>query len=269
MVPIALLPVLPKKKDDKTQERYHQGIQVVLERILEKFRSASVHGIKMVCADRRSRICHPIACAWLADHPQKISFLELSLNGCSYCEVPPDCVGEYGEEYPIWDDTRYHKIIREEGLKELGLGEKELNNRIKQISGYTGLKLFPLGIWKLKDTSPYELFAPNTLHCIWIGVFSHLMRWVMGFLKKNKRLDLFHQAWLACTEYPNFRKPNKIFSAVKKWTGLENRDTGKILLPCLVVALKHPGPDQTQDFRMILRCVYNFVDFSLLCHFRL
>ena len=53
MVPIALLPVFPKKKDDKTQERYHQGMQVVLERILERFKSASVQGIEVECADRR------------------------------------------------------------------------------------------------------------------------------------------------------------------------------------------------------------------------
>ena len=91
----------------------------------------------------------------------------------------------------------------------------------------------------------------------------------MGFLKKYEQLDWFHQVWLACTEYPNFRKPSKIFSAVKKWTGFENRNAGRILLPCLVVALKNPGPGQTQDFsRMALKCVRNFVDFSLLCHFR-
>ena len=60
----------------------------------------------------------------------------------------------------------------------------------------------------------------------------------MGFLKKNEGLDLFHQPWLACREYPNFRKPNEVFSAVKKWTGFENRNVGRILLLCLAVALK-------------------------------
>ena len=90
----------------------------------------------------------------------------------------------------------------------------------------------------------------------------------MGFLKKNEGLDLFHQPWLACTEYPNFRKPNEVFSAVKKWTGFENRNVGRILLLCLAVALKNTEAGQAWDFRMALRYVRNFVDFSLLCHFR-
>jgi hypothetical protein len=198
-----------------------------------------------------------------------MSFLGLSLNSCSYCEVPSDCFGEYEAEYPIRDHARYRQIIRDGDLENPSLDEKERDQRIKQISIDTGLKLFPLAIWKLTNVSSHELFAPDVLHCIWIGVFSHLMGWIMSFLKKNGRLDLFHQAWLACTEYPNFRKPSKILSAVKKWTGFENRNAGRILLPCLAVALKNPGPGQTQDFRMALECVRNFVDFSLLCHFRL
>ena len=268
MVPIALLPVFPKKKDDITQERYHQGMQVVLERILERFKSASVQGIEVECADRRSRICHPIACAWLADQPEKMLFLGLSLNGCSYCEVPPNCLGEYDKEYPIRDHARYRKIIRDCGLGCPEPDERERDDCIKRISSDTGLKLFPVAIWKVKDVSPHELFAPDSLHCIWIGVFSHLMGWIMGFLEKNERLDLFHRAWLTCTEYPNFRKPSKIFSAVKKWTGFENRNAGWIFVPCLVVALKNLELGQTLEFRMALKCVRNFVDFSLLCHFR-
>ena len=112
-------------------------------------------------------------------------FLVLSSNGCSYCKVPPECLGKYGEEYHIRLHGRYRKIIQDGGLGDPEMGEKELNLRIKQIMGHTGLKLFPLEIWRLKDTTPYELFATNTLDCIWIGVFSHLMGWVIGFLKKN------------------------------------------------------------------------------------
>ena len=85
MVPVALLPIFPPKKDDKTQERYYHGIQDELGRILEKFWSASVNRREIACADGRSRVCHPIACAWLADYPEKMTFLELNLNGCSYC----------------------------------------------------------------------------------------------------------------------------------------------------------------------------------------
>ena len=212
IVPIALLPVFPPKKDDKTQERYHHGIQDVLGRILRRFRCASVNGREIVCADGRSRICHPIACAWLADHPEKMSFLGLNQNGCSYCEVPSDYLGKYEDEYRIRDHSRYRQIIRDEDPENPRLEQKERDQRVKRITSETGLKIFPLAIWELEDVSCHELFAPDTLHCIWIGVFSHLMGWILRFLKKHEQADLFNSAWLACTEYPEFRKsPKSIF----------------------------------------------------------
>ena len=114
IVPIALLPVFPPKKDDKTQERYHHGIPDVLGRILQKLRSASVNGRKILCADSKSQICHPIVCTWLADHAKKMTFLGLNMNGCSYWEVPSDYLGEHENEYPIRDHSRYRQIIRDE-----------------------------------------------------------------------------------------------------------------------------------------------------------
>ena len=233
------------------------------------FRSASMDRMEIVCADGKSRICHPIACTWLADHPEKMTFLGLNLNGCSYCEVPADCLGEYEEEYTIRDHSKSRQIIRDKNLGDPGLTQGEKDRRIGQITSETGLKIFPLAIWKLQKVNCNELFAPDTLHCIWIGVFKHLMNWMIGFLEKHERSDLFNHAWLACTEYQNFRKPTKTFWAVQKWTGFEHRNAGRILLPCLTVALKSPGPGQIQNFRRALRCVRNFVDFSLLCHFRI
>ena len=157
-----------------------------------------------------------------------MSFLWLSINGCSYCEVAPDCLCEYEEEYPSRGHVKYRQIILNRKLGNPGLDEKEREQHIKQITSDTGRSLFPLAIWKLEGISSHEIFPPDLLHCIWIVVFSHLMGWIIGFLKKNERLDLFHKAWLACTAYPNFRKPDKIFSAVKKWTGFENHNAGRI-----------------------------------------
>ena len=49
------------------------------------FLSASMDGMELVCADAKSRICYPIACARLADCLEKMTFLGLTLNGSSYC----------------------------------------------------------------------------------------------------------------------------------------------------------------------------------------
>ena len=68
---------------------------------------------------------------------------------------------------------------------------------------------------------------------------------------------------------PGFRKPQKIYAALNKWTGLENRNAGEILLPCLAVAFKNREPGQTRNFRMALEYVHNCVDFTQRCYFRL
>ena len=91
----------------------------------------------------------------------------------------------------------------------------------------------------------------------------------MGFLKNHGRSDLFNSTWLACTDYPNFRKLKKIFSAQKKRTGFKNPNPGRIRLSCLVVALNNPKPGQVHDFRRAFRGVCNFMNFSLRCHFRI
>ena len=159
---------------------------------MENVHSVSRHGIEIVCAYGRSRICHPIACAWLADHPKKMSFLGLSLHSCSYCEVPPHYLGKYREQYPIRDHAKYRQIIRGEHPGHPGLDEIEKSQRIKRITSNTGLKQFSLTVWKLKDVNYHELYAHDVLHCIWIGVFKRLMTWTMELLKKYQQLDSFY-----------------------------------------------------------------------------
>ena len=69
IVTITLLHMVPAKKDNKTQEWYHHYIQDVSRRVPQKFQPASVNGREIKCVDGRSRICHPIAYAWLPNHP--------------------------------------------------------------------------------------------------------------------------------------------------------------------------------------------------------
>ena len=47
---------------------------------------------------------------------------------------------------------------------------------------------------------------------------------------------------------------------------IENRDVGRILLSCFLVTLKSLKLGLTQYFRIALKSVCSFVDFSLFCH---
>lgn len=110
---------------------YYHEIQDVLGRIVEKFRCASINGREIVCADGTSWVCHPIGCAWLADHAEKITILRLNMNCCSYCDVPANYLSEYGEEYSIQDQSGSRQIIRDEDLGKKIFEQEEKDKHIE------------------------------------------------------------------------------------------------------------------------------------------
>lgn len=78
-------------------------MQDVLRRILERFGSASINERAILFADDKSRLCHLIACIWLADHAPKMTVLGFNLDSHSYYEVLADRLSEDGGKYRIGD----------------------------------------------------------------------------------------------------------------------------------------------------------------------
>ena len=74
----------------------------------------------------------PSDCVCLASGSSREDVIPgLSMNGCSYCEVPPDCLGEYKAEHPTWNYFKYRQIIRDGNLGKPTLDEKERDQGMK------------------------------------------------------------------------------------------------------------------------------------------
>lgn len=263
-VVVAFLPITPKKTSTDSANvnaKYKIGIQEVLAVILKSgdLRSWTKNGVILDCADGFRRLSHPIVCGWMGDHPEKMNLLGLKTNLCSDCEVTHKQLGIYPNSAPRRDPERYKNQIAEHG----GLNKSNLTNLV-------GMVTIPKAIWSLRYVNANEIFKPDLLHEMYIGMLRHVLDWVIAFLKKHKRIGVFNTAWEHVPPYPNFRNPKKSYEAVKQWTGYEYRDAGRILLPILVLSLRSPPPtpQEHQIFKRVLLCVRNFVDFSLICQFK-
>jgi hypothetical protein len=62
-----------------------------------------------------------------------------------------------------------------------------------------------------------DLHKPDLLDAVYLGIFSHLMTWLMAFLKKHKRKDIFNALWQTLPTYSGFALRNKKYSRVSQW----------------------------------------------------
>ena len=93
------------------------------------------------------------------------------------------------------------------------------------------------------------------------------MKWIIGFLKKYKRLQTFDAIWKSLAAYPSYSAPNKEYSRVSQWTAKEMRNLVKVILPCFAASLCHPNAAERPIFTKALTCVRSIVDFTLMSQY--
>src|SRR5437660_2811415 len=98
----------------------------------------------------------------------------------------------------------------------------------------------------MECVSAPNLYKPDLLHTVYLGLFKHMMHWVQGFFKKHARLQAFDDAWKVLPPHPGFFIPNKAYREVTQWQGKEMRNLGRGLLGVLTVALRQPDSTQAQ-----------------------
>jgi len=121
---------------------------------------------------------------------------------------------------------------------------------------------------RLDRVSASDLYKPDMLHTIYLGLFKHMMDWIEGFLKKHGRLQAFDDVWKALPPYPGFLVPKKAYREVTQWQGKEMRNLGRCILGVLAVALRQPGGAQVIPFKRALGCVRALVDFNMMAQYR-
>ena len=101
-----------------------------------------------------------------------------------------------------------------------------------------GLKTINNSLWHLGNITPPSLVRPDLLHCIYLGIFSHLMDWLLPFLEDLGRLKAFDNIWKNVLPYMSFTYPTKDYRQVTPWNGKEMRSLGRIILVVFAASLR-------------------------------
>ena len=271
-IPIALLPIFPKRVDKITgysEASQEQECIQVLHRILwdilcplaDFCRPLKVtDGLRMECCDSKIRLCFPVLCSWLADHMENTVIHGIMANRCAICPCPVENLGELPDN-PIEyrDHRKYRSLFAKADHESLRADGMKPNNN---------------SLWHLSNLNPPELIRPDILHGIYLGMFTHLMTWLLPFLSELGRLVVFDQIWQSLPPYLGFTVPNKSYRQVTQWTGREMRNLGRIVLAVFAATIRRSAdnlrltPAQTTDANKAIRAVRYLTDFHLLAQYR-
>jgi len=187
---LALLPVPPKlsksSKADQRQSKINADtLQDVFELIFLPLQDVAHVGSPIACADGKVRLCFPILSAWIADHMENVALHGLKTNACPKCEVPTNQLGTNARNYQAPDYARYQGYKHENQTS----GSKTDNDHVMNLGISQNIS------HRLNRVSASDLYKPDILHTIYLGLFKHMMNWIEAFLKKHRRLQAFDQVW--------------------------------------------------------------------------
>ena len=274
---IAMLPTGPKLKDfmdKKTRDRqaahnnsvFHECVRAILAPLTDVVQRNT--GVTALCADGAYRRVFPCVAAWIADYPEHILLQNLGSGACPVCEA---------------DKSRFE----DNGLAACGIGRDHRDYRDCYISGsydrldnalvkrsYTALWDLLLDTDDMREdfTVISEIWKPDILHVIIIGMLKHLLEWVHHLLKYHKRLQLFNEVWLSVPTYLTMTRPNKAYEDITQWTGKKYKSMAHFLLVVLTVTLRFgsrnsdyntPTGAEKKKFDTAIQCTRNLIDFYL------
>ncbi|KAG0633524.1 hypothetical protein HOY80DRAFT_1104646 [Tuber brumale] len=204
---LALLPIPPKmlgvaSRDSRQRLVNNEILCELIEAIFTPIGEVAEVRIEIECADGKVWQCFPRLAAWIADHLENVTLHGIQQNQYTVCETTPDQLGSYtGRSAAIRDYKKYQTLFAEYSNGSSDAGEDLINR---------GFKLRPSVFWGLPDVHQAHLPKPDILHVVYLGIFeTHLMKWIIGFLKKYKRLQAFDAIWKNLPAYPGYSLPNK------------------------------------------------------------
>ena len=96
---------------------------------------------------------------------------------------------------------------------------------------------------------------------------THLIKWIIRFLKKYKQLQGLDAIWKSLAAYPGYSAPNKEYSRIFQWTRKEMRNLVKVILPCFVASLCRSNAAEYPIFTKPPTRVRSIVDFTLILQY--
>ena len=94
---LGLLPITPKHQSlsEVNKSRIHTILQDCVYELLSPLSVPSQEGIILKYADEKEQICFPWLAAWIADHKEYVSLLNIYHNVYTVCEAPWKTLGNH------------------------------------------------------------------------------------------------------------------------------------------------------------------------------
>ena len=135
---------------------------------------------------------------------EKTKVLGLMNHACSNCEAKEEDYGHYpcrGKRLPPRNHDAYiqaHNVLEPDANVTLKMQIAAQGVLHRARSRHT-----PLALWQQPVFSPLaDVFKPDILHTLYLGMMKHLMEWLVVFLRKHKRLNAFDFAFMSTPQYP-------------------------------------------------------------------
>ena len=79
-----------------------------------------------------------------------------------------------------------------------------------------GVKNINNVLWHVTNCQPQEIVKPDTLHTLYLGIITYLMKCVFDFLRYVGRTNSFDYLWSRLPPYPGFTLLNKAYGSVSQ-----------------------------------------------------
>ena len=180
-----------------------------------------------LCPDGNIRHCKPVFAAWLADCPQYSDLHHLERHVCCRCVCTKNQLGDYvppDEEHP----RRDHNLYRTLSDANTKAADAELSSR-QVHQGFNEFRHIPCIV--------SNLWKPNLLHTIQIGMLDHLQKWLFHCLKTHERLDKYNAIWLSVPAYSDLTPKTKSCEEGSQWNGKEMKEMSRYLFEVVTQSL--------------------------------
>ncbi|KAL0630484.1 hypothetical protein Q9L58_010669, partial [Maublancomyces gigas] len=246
---------------DAQRSRNQVVLDLMIQKMLLGLCGPVATGVQLQYADGQLCLCFPVLYGWVADHLEHVTLQHLKNNCCPVCQVDTSSLGD------IWSgQSKFHN--HDQYQAKLAHFREAGDVADLDWLQVRGLKALMNSFWQLPKVRPEEMWKPDLLHTIYLGLLKHLMEWVQGFLGKYYCLEQFDVVWKSIPPYSGVTIPKIVYRAVSQWQGKEMRNLGRFLLGALMIALRKPSALEGWAFKHALTCVQALLDFHLMAQYQ-
>ncbi|TAQ90574.1 hypothetical protein B7494_g1099 [Chlorociboria aeruginascens] len=192
-------------------EIYHKAMEI----ILEPLESLTKTGWNIRCADDEIRHCFPVLSNMLVDYEEVTLITGIKKNHqCGTCQVPGKELENISKQWPL----RTHQQMKNQMTKQL---REKISPADKDwVHSMTCFA------WKHSFVNIHEVISIDLLHQLQKGVFRDAMGWTVQLIEEL---------------IPGLKHFNS-FSHITQWTGSEEEDLVRIIVPVLAPLLIAQAP---------------------------